>query len=113
MTVSAIERPVQAQLEAYNARDIDRFAAQYTEDVEIFRLPATEPFVRGRAQVHAEWGATFARHPALHCRLRARTVQGNFVVDHEEVSGLRDDLVQVTAIYQVEGGLIRRVWFLG
>ena len=31
---------VQEQLEAYNARDLDRFAATYSETIRIFRMPA-------------------------------------------------------------------------
>ena len=34
---------VQRQLEAYNARDLERFAATYGEGIRIYRLPALEP----------------------------------------------------------------------
>ena len=30
---------VEEQLEAYNARDLDRFAATYSGDIRIYRLP--------------------------------------------------------------------------
>ncbi|MHC4225636.1 MAG: amidohydrolase family protein, partial [Planctomycetota bacterium] len=55
----------------------------------------------------------FGDSPDLCCRLLGRVVQGRFVVDHEEVTGLRGgDKVHAVAIYEVAEGLIRRVWFL-
>ena len=33
----------QRQLDAYNARDLERFVAEYTEDVEVFVLPDAKP----------------------------------------------------------------------
>jgi hypothetical protein len=32
--------PVQRQLDAYNARDLERFVAEYAEDVRVFRPPS-------------------------------------------------------------------------
>ena len=37
---------VQAQLDAYNARDLERFAATYSDDIRIWRMPASEPATR-------------------------------------------------------------------
>lgn len=34
------EAVVQRQLEAYNARDLEAFVAQYADDVELYRPPA-------------------------------------------------------------------------
>ena len=31
----------QRQLDAYNARDLERFIREYTEDVVVYRLPGT------------------------------------------------------------------------
>ena len=42
---------VQAQLEAYNARDLEGFAATYSDDIKIYRMPATEPAIIGKAQL--------------------------------------------------------------
>lgn len=33
----------QRQLDAYNARDLERFIAEYTDDVVVYRLPETAP----------------------------------------------------------------------
>ena len=38
-------------------------------------------------------------------------VTGHIVVDHEEVTGLDPSPRHTVAVYEVEDGLIRRVWF--
>ena len=38
-------------------------------------------------------------------------IAGNKVVDHERIAGLRADVVEAIAVYEVEGGLIQKVWF--
>jgi hypothetical protein len=101
---------VQAQLEAYNARDLEAFAATYADDVRLFRMPATEPAVVGKAQLREVYTQRFAS-PNLHADIVTRIVLGNKVIDHERVRGIREQLVEALAVYEVEGGLIRTVWF--
>ncbi len=104
---------VQAQLDAYNARDIDAFLAPYAEDVVLARLPGDEPFARGHAEMRAIYGEKFATSPDLHCRLVNRIVHDRFVVDHEDVTGVPGrGRVGAVAVYEVVAGKIRRAWFL-
>jgi hypothetical protein len=106
-------RAAQRQLEAYNARDVEAFLAAYAPDVEVFELPAGTRTLAGREAMRARYATLFEQSPALHCRLLARVAHGPFVVDHEEVRGLRGGPpVHAVAIYEVVSGLIRRVWFL-
>ena len=35
--------------DAYNARDLARFVTMYSQDVRLYRPPASEPFVVGKA----------------------------------------------------------------
>ena len=101
---------VQRQLEAYNARDLEAFAATYTEDVRLFRMPATEPTTSGKAQLREVYRQRFAS-PTLHAKILARVVLGNKVIDHERIVGIREEPIEALAIYQVEGDLISTVWF--
>ena len=39
---------VQAQLEAYNVRDLTRFLATYSDSVMVYRPPAREPSISGK-----------------------------------------------------------------
>jgi uncharacterized protein (TIGR02246 family) len=104
---------VQRQVDAYNARDIDAFAAFFAEDVEIFRLPSGEQTLKGRDALHAKYKGFFEQTPELNCQVMKRTVTGNYVVDHEFVTGIAErPRLRAVAIYQVEKGLIQRVWFL-
>ena len=101
---------VQRQLEAYNARDLERFAATYAEDITIYRMPATEPAIRGKAQLREVYRDRFTS-PALNAEILARIVLGNKVIDHERVVGIRETPLETLAVYEVEDGLIRTVWF--
>ena len=103
--------PVQRQLEAYNARDLDRFVAQYADDVQVFVAPSAEPVLAGKAAFAAHYASKRFNLPQLHAELVARMVSGNTVVDHERVTGLEAEVVEAIAVYRVEGGLIRTVWF--
>jgi hypothetical protein len=110
--MNTAEAPVQAQLDAYNAQDVERFIACYAEDVEAFELPSGTRHFASRAAMRERYAALFAANPALRCRVVTRVVEGAFVVDHEDLTGRADGgTKRVLAIYHVENGLIRRVWF--
>jgi hypothetical protein len=102
---------VQEQLEAYNARDLERFVATYADGITIYRLPSLEPAVSGKAQLAEVYRARFAS-PNLHATIVNRIVLGNKVIDHESVVGIRPDgPFEAVAAYEVADGLIHRVWF--
>jgi hypothetical protein len=105
--------PVQRQLDAYNDHDLDRFVAEYADDVEVFRPPAPAPVLQGKAALAAHYAANRFNLPALHAELVNRMALGNKVIDHERITGLPGDggAVDAAAVYEVAGGLIRRVWF--
>lgn len=103
--------PVQRQLDAYNAHDLDRFVAQYTDDVRVFRPPAAEPTLSGKRAFADHYARNRFTLPDLHAEVVNRMVCGNKVVDHEHITGLEPDVVEAIAVYEVEGGLIRTVWF--
>jgi hypothetical protein len=102
---------VQRQLEAYNARDLERFVATYAEDIKIYRLPATEPAISGKAQLAQVYRERFSS-PLLHAEILTRIVLGNKVIDHERVRGIRETPLEALAIYEVISGLIQTVWFV-
>lgn len=101
---------VQEQLEAYNARDLERFVATYSETIRIFRLPATEPAIAGKIQLADTYRARFSS-PNLHADIVNRMVLGNKVIDHERVTGIKEAPVEAVAVYEVVEELIETVWF--
>jgi hypothetical protein len=105
------EGPVQRQLDAYNAKDLARFLAEYTEDVQVFRPPAREPVLSGKQALGEHYARNRFTLPNLHARLVKRIVSGNIVVDHEDVTGLSEANLSAVAVYEVIDDRIRTVWF--
>jgi hypothetical protein len=105
------EDPVQRQLDAYNAHDLERFVAEYHDDVKVYRPPATEPLVSGKKAFGEHYAKNRFTLPDLHARLVNRIVCGNTVVDHEDITGLPDGGRAAVAVYEVVDGRIRTVWF--
>lgn len=107
------ERAAQAQLDAYNARDIDSFASVYTDDVRLIDLATGIIFCSGLDELRQRYGRQFAEKTDLHCRLVSRIVCPPFVIDEEDVTGLSPDgPVHAVATYECRDGKICRAWFL-
>lgn len=103
---------VQRQLDAYNARNADAFAATYAPDVKIYNFP-DKLLMSGREELRQRYGAVFAASPKLHARILNRVVRGNFVIDDEHVTGRGEaGEIRAVAIYEVRDGLIQNVWFI-
>ncbi|MDK2123846.1 nuclear transport factor 2 family protein [Parachitinimonas caeni] len=100
--------PAQAQLDAYNARDIDAFMACYTPDVRIEDGEGTL-IADGAAAVRERYMTIFTDYPQLHCQLRSRIRVGNYVLDEEHITGRGDQPLHVVAIYHIHDGLINHV----
>lgn len=106
-----IEDPVQRQLEAYNAHDLARFVAEYADDVRVFRPPAAEPVLVGKAAFAEHYRKNRFNLPELHAKLVGRLVSRNIVVDQEEITGVPNGPMAAVAVYEVVDGKIRTVWF--
>jgi len=103
--------PVQLQLDAYNAHDLERFVAEYTDDIQVFRPPATEPVLSGKQAFAAHYAKNRFTLPNLHAEVVNRIVSGDTVVDHERITGLGEGVVEAVAVYKVTGGQISTAWF--
>lgn len=107
------ETIVQRQVEAYNARDIEAFLSFYADDVVIRRLPSGEVAWDGKEAMRPRYTERFAENPDLFCAITQRIVHGDWVIDHELVTGVKDrPRVRAVATYEVKNGLIQNVWFL-
>ncbi len=113
MSATDPEGVVQTQLAAYNARDLSAFLATYAEDAQLFEHPS-RLLASGEAQIRERYAARFAE-PNLHAVVIKRMVMGNFVIDPERITrtypegtGVQDAI----AMYEVQGALITRVWFI-
>lgn len=100
---------VQAQFDAYNARDVDAMCGWYAEDCIVANLNG-DVTLRGREAVRTRYGKTFAENPQNRAWSHHRFAVGNIVVDHE--AGERAPGVgrfEVVAIYTIRDGLIARL----
>ena len=73
---------VQRQVEAYNARDLDRFVSAYSETIAIFRMPSTEPIISGKVELAKFYSTQRFNLPGLHAEIVNRIALGNKVIDH-------------------------------
>lgn len=102
------QQVVQAQLDAYNARDIDALLATYAADASMYLYPATL-VAQGHAAIRERLSLRFSE-PDLHARLLQRVVLGNVVIDDEIVTrNLAEGraTVAMTMIYRVQDGRIQ------
>lgn len=111
---SEAERVVQAQVDAFNRRDVDAFMAAYAPDAIHWAFPSDTTFA-GAARIRAHYTELFSDPDAsrLHATVRNRMVKGPYVIDEEYIVGLPADDPHVSVIiYEVVDGLIRNVWFV-
>lgn len=102
----------QRQLNAYNAGNVDAFVGYYHPEVEVYQFPNTLRYT-GREKMRGNYAGFFEKNPKLHCELTERIVLGNKVIDREHITGLSSGgSFDAVAIYEIEGGLIRRVYFI-
>lgn len=107
-------RTVQAQIEAFNAHDLEAFAGTFAEEAEGFDFPATPQGTKGRAGLKALYARRFQEHPDLHASVKEQMVSGAFVIQRERITGrgAGKPALDAVVIYQVENGLIRKFWLL-
>ena len=103
------EMLVQQQLNAYNAHDLEAFLAPYAEDVELYQFP-DKLEMKGKKEMRKNYQFV-TQVPGLYCRLVNRMVQGNMVIDQEEVTGFGDKPLKAVAMYVIEKGKIKKVYF--
>lgn len=103
----------QRQLDAYNARDLERFVREYTDDVIVYRLPSEQPILIGKAALSEHYRTTRFDLVNLRAELVNRMVFGNKVIDHERIFGISVTPLEVAAIYEITVDGIAKVWFVG
>ena len=104
---------VQAQLDAYNAKEIDALLRTYAPDAEQFTLHG-ERLAKGHAEMHPRFMQRFSE-PHLHARLISHSVIGNVVMDVESITRDFPEGVgtpELLCLYEVREGLIQRASFM-
>jgi hypothetical protein len=108
--MSGAEKLVQEQVEAYNRHDVESFLKTYAPEITLYAFPDRE-LRKGLDSMRTTYSKLFADHPELKVKIAKRIVQGEYVIDHEQVM-MKDRETTAVAIYRVQGGKITEVRFL-
>jgi putative hydrolase of HD superfamily len=103
---------VQAQLDAFNAKDIEALMRAYAPNAEQFTLHG-ERLAKGHDEIRPRYVARFTE-PDLHARLLSRIVMGNVVTDLELITRNFPEGVgtlEMLCIYEVSDGRIGKASF--
>ena len=107
--------PVEGQLAAYNARDLDAFMRCYSTDCLVEDADG-KVLMRGHAEIRARYAALFAASPLLHADITSRVRIGHHVIDEERITGRvspegSPPMRRAVAVYRLRDGLIDHVRF--
>lgn len=106
---------IQAQVDAYNARDAEAFANCYGESATVIG-PDGSVMMTGREAITSVYGQLFAQSPDLRVEIGTRIVAGDWVVDEEDVSGINFEgmpaAMHALIVYHVKDGYIDRAQML-
>jgi hypothetical protein len=108
----SLEAIAQAQLDAYNAQDLDAHCAHFADDVVVAGLNGD--VARTGIDAYRAWyeKPPSREFPKNKAQLLNRIVVGSNVIDHERVDrGNGDPVFEVAAIYTFKGDKIARVDF--
>ena len=103
-------RVAERQIETFNARDIDGFMALYADDAVVAEFPSGKVLMTGKAAIRTHYSAMLKANNIPPIRVEPRVVDGAFVVDHEVWDAKPGQPSAATWMYEIRGGLIRRVW---
>ena len=109
------ETIVQEQVEAFNARDAERFADCYAGGAAIL-APDRSVMATGKAEITKLYSQMFEQSPTLHAQVVTRIAVGEFVIDEERVAGLvfqgMPPQLHAAVVYRVTEGKISQAQLL-
>ncbi len=105
------ETIVQKQLETYNARDLEGYLALFSDTIKTYRPPSSDPILNGKQALRDFYATQRFNKTGLHAELINRMTLGNIVIDHEIITGVTNEPMEMAAIYEVENNLIQHIWF--
>jgi hypothetical protein len=107
---------VDAQVEAYRARNVEQFLSYYADDASVVMFDGTVRFGSKQA-MREQYGKLFADSPELRVTIGGRLAAGEFVVDEEHLSGFNfaglPTEMTALAVYRIVDGKIAKLMLLG
>jgi hypothetical protein len=108
-----IDEIIQAQVNAYNERNLAKMMTFFAADIELFDFADSEPMVKGITAVEKLYKSAFEHSPDLHAEILNRIVFDDKVIDLESVithEGVA--ATEVVVIYEFANSLISKVYFI-
>jgi hypothetical protein len=106
-----VNDPVDAHVETYNERDLDRFVGCFSPDC-VTEDARGVLVARGHAALRAYFGRVFDEHPELHCEIIHRARIGEYVVDEECITGRDGGEQYGVVVSHISGGVIDHQRFI-
>ena len=101
-----------AQLKAYNQRNLEAFLVPYSDSVKVYLAP-NKLMYQGKKRMADTYVYMFKAYPELNCKVINRITEGNVVIDQERVFLSKDSpILEAIAVYRVHAGKITEVMFI-
>lgn len=107
MADRTVEETVQANLDAYNAKDIAAFTATYAADAKFCKIDGTV-LLPDRNSIAAFHQKFFDGNDGAHCEILQHVVMGPFVIDQQQIAVEGRPPMNVMLVSEVRDGLIVR-----
>lgn len=104
------EKIVENQLMDYNQRDLDKFVANFADDIKSYSYPKNPAF-EGQEILRTIFLNYFEKTPDLNCEIKKRIVIKNIVIDEEYITANGGNFSAV-AIYEIKDGKIAAMTFI-
>jgi hypothetical protein len=102
----------QKQMETYNARNIEAYAALFSDDVKVYDYPK-ELRYEGKDKLIARYGDFFKNTPELYSFIEKRIICDNAIIDQEKVIYKKGGIPkEYIVMYVVENEKIAEVYYL-
>ena len=112
-STDGVARPVEGQLAAYNAHDLERFLDYYAADARVHLVGRdSTSVVRGKDAMRRAYAFLKSAPAGFRAEIVSRTVTGHYVIDHERILKPARPDEDALVIYEVLDSLIYRVWLL-
>jgi hypothetical protein len=109
-----VEKIVQANLDAYNNRNLNEFMSYFSDDAKLIQFSDQKILAEGKVALEKLYGDLFEQSPALHSTILKRIVLGNKVIDHESITGRKgaNEAIELIMIYEVKDSKIFKMTVL-
>ena len=112
LSISSEARSVaDAQLVAYNAKNMEGYLALFHDNATLINLPGQEIVAQGTEAIRAMYEVRFET-PGLRCEVNQRSEIANVAIDRETVYTDGNPPVDILAMYEVVDAKIKRIFFI-